>query len=240
MLKLIKGLWLLGVLLLLLLLKLLLMLGHLSVMYATGESRRMWILKLIIWIWIRYHWLVRSKRSRNKNLWPCITVNCVGLKLLIYCILSFDFFLAIWCLFNFNFDTLAFLFFGSFNLVCSSILKFSLNRKTRLFMEANQPVVIFVYLVWKIVDIFSRVTFIKMKRINTLILFIIKVVLLIFIIFIIIIIIFITRLIIKNFTLRPLKIHLLWATLENTVKNHHYTFRIVILSNIKVLLRKFI
>ena len=79
-----------------------------------------------------------------------------------------------------------------------------------------------------------------MKRVNTLILFIIKVVLLIVIIFIIIIIIFITRLIIKNFTLRPLKIHLLWAALKNTVKNHHYSFRIIILSNIKVLLRKFI
>lgn len=80
-----------------------------------------------------------------------------------------------------------------------------------------------------------------MKRVNTLILFIIKVVLLsIIIIFIFIIIIFIARLIIKNFTLRPLKIHLLWAPLKNTIKNHHYTFRIVKLSNIKVLLRKFI
>ena len=81
-----------------------------------------------------------------------------------------------------------------------------------------------------------------MKRINTLILFIIKVILLIVIIFIIIviIIIFITRFIIKNLALRPLKVHLLWATLKSTVKNHHYTFRIIILSNIKVLLLKFI
>ena len=87
------------------------------------------MLKLIIWIWIRHHWLVRSKRTRNKNLWPCISFYCIGLKFLIYCIFSFNFFLEIWCLFNFNFDILVFLFFGCFNLVCSTILTFSLKEK---------------------------------------------------------------------------------------------------------------
>ena len=134
MLKLIKGLWLLGVLMLLLLLKLLLMLGHLSVMYATGKSRR---IKLIIWIWIRHHWLVRSKRTRNKNLWPCITFYCAGLKFLIYCIFCLYFFLAILCLFNFDFYILAFLLFRSFNLVCSRILTFSLKGKKKLSNELN-------------------------------------------------------------------------------------------------------
>ena len=138
MLKLIKGLWLLGVLLLLLLLKLLLMLRHLSVMHATREPRRIWILKLIIWIWIRHHWLVRSKRTRNKNLWPCITFYCVGL---IYCIFSFNFFLEIWCLFNFNFDILAILFFWRFNLVSSVILTFSLMGKTWLSNEFKSSIV---------------------------------------------------------------------------------------------------
>ena len=134
MLKLIKRLW--RVLLLLLLLKLLLMLRHLSVMHATGEPRRKWILNLIIWIWIRHHWLVRSKRTRNKNLRPCISFYCIGLKFLINCIFSFNFFLEIWCLFNFNFDILAFLFLGCFNLVCSTILTFSLKEK-KLFNDLN-------------------------------------------------------------------------------------------------------